>query len=461
MKKYFYIVLAVVVGTLTSCEMEPTLADASLMNVESTQSMRELLNGAYSTMGDYRYMGKHFVMAGEVRADNVYSNGNSGRAISFSTMNIGSDNADTQELFTYIYNTVLNPNVVIGSDMSKIKGSEADKNFMLGEAYAVRAYAYFDLIRLFGQQYVDGGNDLGISYVKEFKGDETQVARGTVEENKASLYADLQKAVQYMTEGASSQWATNKTNLTLDAVYALITRVGVYFKDYDKVRDAAQQIIGKYQITPADKYASYWSSQVPGAASIFEIAYTTVNNPAINGLAYIYRKPGYGDVMCFDNLITDAEFDANDVRASEAMIAVDANGDLRNMGKYPTMGTQLGLDNIKAIRYAEVVLNYAEALLQTDPAMALDMLNKIPAHRNAAPYTVANMENILKERRKELLFEGFRFFDLQRTSQDIPAVDPSAPNNHGLVPAGSYKFALPIPQRELDANTSSVQNSGY
>src|SRR5699024_8257641 len=137
MKKYFYIVLAVVVGTLTSCEMEPTLADASLLNVENTQSMRSLLNGAYSTMGDYRYMGKHFIMAGEVRADNVYSNGNSGRVISFSTMNIGADNADTQELFTYMYNTVLNPNVVINSDLSKIQGNEADKKFMLGEAYAL------------------------------------------------------------------------------------------------------------------------------------------------------------------------------------------------------------------------------------------------------------------------------------------------------------------------------------
>ncbi len=461
MRKYIIIGLVIVLGTLTSCSLEPTLADESDTNITTVQTMRQLMNASYSTMTDYRYMGRNYIIAGEVRADNVYSNGHSGRFTDFSSMNLIADDAEVRDLFRYMYTAISYPNIIINSNIDEIQGNEADKLHILGEAYAARAMVHFDLLRLYGQQYINGGNNLGISYVTEFKGDEVQIPRGTVEENKTKIYNDLQTAIDYLTQGANSQYAHNKTNLTLDAAYALITRVGTYFKDYDKVRDAAQAIIGNYSVTPASEYVNYWSMLSPGQASIFELAQSATDNNGSDCIAYIYRGDAYGDIQCYDNLIADAGFDSTDVRASSAMIAVDANGALRNMGKYPHMGTELGIDNIKMIRYAEVVLNYAEALLGTNPGMALTMLNKIPNNRNAQPYTVANMENILKERRKELMFEGFRFFDLARSGQDIPEVDPTTPNNHGLVPAGNNKFALPIPQRELDANPEAVQNPGY
>ena len=113
------------------------------------------------------------------------------------------------------------------------------------------------------------------------------------------------------------------------------------------------------------------------------------------------------------------------------------------------------------IRFEEVVLIYAEALLHNSKAGdALIQLNKIPANRNAVQYTVANDTNILLERRKELAFEGFRFDDLARTGTSMPLVDPVR-QTFGTVNFGDYNYAFPFPNTEIGANTNVKQNYKY
>lgn len=463
MRKYIIIGLALTMGAFTSCSLEPTIADSLEVEIESEESMRQFIDGAYTTMADYRYLGRNYVIASEVRADNVYSNGNSGRFTMMSAMNLQSTDGDVTDIYKYIYSSIANPNIVIASDMDEVEGGGSNKAHILGEAYAIRAMAHFDLLRLYGQQYIDDGSNLGVTYVKEYKAEDLQIPRGSVEDNKDDIYEDIEKAIDYMTQGESSEYSADKTNLNIDAVYALKSRVGTYFKEYDVVIDASENLIGSYAVTSADDLVTYWSQSTPGAASIFELAQSTTDNASINGLAYMYRGSSYGDIQCFNNLLDDAAFDEDDVRASEAMIGYEVEGDnkLRNLGKYPAGGDKLASDNLKVFRYEEVVLNYAEALLETDAGQALEMLNEIAENRNAPAYAEANLENILKERRKELMFEGFRFHDLARHGLDIPDVDETTSNNHGLVPTGEYKFAFPIPQREVNANKSAEQNPGY
>lgn len=140
-------------------------------------------------------------------------------------------------------------------------------------------------------------------------------------------------------------------------------------------------------------------------------------------------------------------------------VAIDANGKLRNMGKYPT-NANFDYD-IPILRYEEVILNYAEALFELgDAANALTYLNMITSNRLANDYTEATKANIMQERRRELCFEGFRFDDLARTHSDIPLVSPLE-QTHGGPAYGSYNFAFPIPIAEINANSNMVQNKGY
>lgn len=451
---------------------------------DSEQDLRSLMDGAYSSMEEHYYMGRNFIIAGEVRADNVFANGNSGRFQDMSKMNFTERDNDPNDMFQRMYATLANPNIIINTDTEDLEveeeGEEDDINHILGEAYAVRAMVHFDLLRLWGQQFLDEGDDLGITYVKEYKGDSLQKPRGSVEENKANIYNDIEEAIGYLdNEGAGSSYESDHTKITLDAVYALKSRVGTYFEDYGKVRDASENLIGKYSLTPAEGFVDYWSDLgSPGEASIFELEYGATDNPSIDGLSQIYRGADYGDIQVFDDLIDDAGFDSLDVRASDDMIGIDAAGDLSNLGKYPSSGTQLGEDNIKVFRYAEVVLNYAEAMLDQDPDKSKELLNDIVENRflpdpetdpddtedalDDMKYSgMVDMDDILEERRKELMFEGFRFFDLVREHKTIRQIDNSTANQHGEIEPGNYKLALPIPLFEKDSNKETEQNPGY
>ncbi len=211
--------------------------------------------------------------------------------------------------------------------------------------------------------------------------------------------------------------------------YALQSRVGLYFGEWADVITASEAVIGSaaFQIMSQENFIGSWVEK-SSANSIFELAYNTTDNNNINGLSQIYRGAAYGDIQVLEDLLTI--FDDGDVRADTSyMIGKGAEtGLLRNIGKYPSVDYS---DNINLIRYEEVILNYAEALFEsTQAGLALTQLNLITAARGAQPWSVASKEIILKERRRELCFEGFRHDDLARNGMDIPLVN-SFDQTHG------------------------------
>jgi len=246
-------------------------------------------------------------------------------------------------------------------------------------------------------------------------------------------------ATQSVTVGASSTYDVQmQTDNTLDEV-----------------------VVTGYTIVPGASFVSSWTTK-ENTNSIFELAFASDDALSSNSLQYIYRFPGdapagYGDVEVESSVINI--FEATDVRRG-ILGYQDAGTRLRNMGKYPDTAT--GTDNIPLIRYEEVVLNYAEALFELNNAdpMALTNLNLITSNRGASAYAAATKDNILLERRKELMFEGFRFDDMMRTGKDVVVLG----SNQNVIETLTYpndKFVYPIDIAEMDANSNMVQNAGY
>jgi hypothetical protein len=68
----------------------------------------------------------------------------------------------------------------------------------------------------------------------------------------------------------------------------------------------------------------------------------------------------------------------------------------------------------------------------------------------------------MQERFKELVYEGHRFFDLKRRSLPVTRLAIDAPSPAGTsLPAGNFRFTLPIPLPEVTANPTMTQNEGY
>lgn len=456
--KYFYIATFVLLGGILSCSqdvLDPTLAQSKAVETSITKvaDLSGILNGAYNRMTSYFYYGRDFVIINEIRSDNAFSSAVSGRFPSVSKMEMLPTDGYARDTWTQIYSVIASANILIKQDLTKIDGDETLKKHIIGQAYAVRALAHFDLVKLYGQQHVTGGADLGIPYVTEYKGANLYPSRNTVAEDKQFIYDDLATALTLL----SPTLDTRKDFISTQAVNALKSRVAVYFKDWTLAKTACEDVINsaKYTIATAAAYPGIWITKQP-SNSIFELAYSSTDNQGINGLYQIYNASAYGDIEALQDLKDN--FDAGDVRASTTMINT-VSGKLRNVGKYRSSTFD---NNIFLIRYEEVILNYAEALFRLNPAdaNALTRLNSITSNRSATAYVSVSENNILKERRRELCFEGFRFDDLARTGRNIPLVD-AIKQTHGGPVYGSYNYAFPIPTNEINANSNMLQNKGY
>jgi len=468
-KNFKYIALIVLsLGVFTGCseeDLDPTLQQSKLLeeSVGTINDLQVILNGAYNRMSLTDYYGRDKIILGEVFSDNAYSNANSNRFVAEARMDLLPTSGISETLWARMYTVIGSANIVINAtdieiDPLNAEGDQATIDQIKGEAYAIRALAHFDLLTFYGQQNVNGGGEssMGVPYVTTFREEANLFpARNTVGEVKALAYSDLEMAQDLMSNGAG-----NPEFMSEMAAYAIEARIANYFGDWPRALEASKFVVdsGSYQVLESEDFISSYENDA-SANSIFEIAAADNDNEGINGLANIYQAGAYGDVVVLPNLA--AIYEDGDVRGVGGIISESSTGTLRNTGKYPS--TAPYEDNIPVIRYEEMVLIYAEALLETsgdDSGDALEWLNMIPENRGAMSYDTASKDNILLERRKELAFEGFRFHDLARTMMDIPNPDPVLQTHEG--PAyGSFNFALPIPAAEVDANSNVPQNAGY
>lgn len=449
--KLFNLLILFVTIAFTSCSkdfLEPTVTtqrDAAT-SINTVGDLRGLIIGAYDRMNAASYYGRDFIVYGEVRSDNAYSSGNTGRFVAQGQFTLTANNANVSDTWAQIYLVISNTNLAINSTVANNDSKEV--NYVKGQAHAIRALAYMDLLRLYGQQY-SGGN-LGVPIVTQFRDENQFPSRATVTEVWNQIGQDFQKALDLMDPTLDK---ATPTEVNTWVVYALQSRYYLYVKDYQKAAAAAKKVIdsGKYSMTTVANHVSSWAA-VTNANSIFQLAFTPTDNLGFNSLFFIYQQTSYGDIEVTDNLYN--LYAATDVRRS---LFTKTAVRTRMTGKYSKIDYT---DHIKVIRYDEVILNYAEALVHLNAPNALTILNMIPVNRGATPYTAATLANVYLERRKELAMEGHRFFDLMRWEMAVPKVDPKQ-SFTATIPFGSPVLAFPIPQNELNANPSIIQNLGY
>ena len=136
------------------------------------------------------------------------------------------------------------------------EGEDAEKvDAAYGEALVMRAFCHFNLVNLFAMQYgKTSESDMGIPYVTE---PEDEVSPHYERESVASVYrkieADLEEGLKYITDEHYSQ---PKFHFNMDAANAFAARFYLYKRDYQKVLDYANAVLGS---NPAGMMRTYWS----------------------------------------------------------------------------------------------------------------------------------------------------------------------------------------------------------
>ncbi len=467
MKRLLLVILSV--SLLASCkksflDQEPYNGVPFGDAVKDEPAMQAALAGTYSALRTPGFLSRGFPIIGDILADNAFiSTQNSNRYTSFYNVNYLSTSGDAQALFADAYNAILRANTIINATLA----SNPNVNQMRGEALTIRALSYFSLIQYFAKPYTADPAAPGVPLVLVYDPN-LKPARATVQAIYDQIEKDLNDAFGLMNATKNSGFITKYV------AKALLSRVYQAKGDWTKSRDAALDVITNsgYTLVNGASLSGFWANPVLRTDKVevmFEISEDAVNTTGLNSLAYMYAQSGYGDVLCTDDLYN--QYTATDYRRALITTGTRAGLTVRIVNKYSNNSNTADKDNVKIVRVAEVLLNLAEAYYQlndeTNARLRLNQvaMNRDPSFTGYVSTGTALLDDILKERRKELAFEGFRYYDLQRLGRDVVRVNLNTNYQSGVpltVATGNFRRLLPIPQAEIDANLNILpQNTGY
>jgi len=324
--------------------------------------------------------------------------------------------------------------------------TENYRNQLLGEAYFVRALAYFDLARTWGGvqivlQPTTSANAL------------PKVGRSSLEDTYAQVVQDLRKAEELLPN------ETNRIRATKKTARALLARYYLYQKKWSEAINYASYIIDdQANYALVSPYRSFYANNTSNTKeSVFELVYdiNNTNSQAGQWLAGInggnaWIRPSQ-DV--YDLLVNPSIGGDRSSLVSKTSSSTDPNILIGNL-YYRTDRT----DPAFLIRTAELYLIRAEALAQRntvgDLAAGLADLNAVRSRANIKTLEALPQDKLLlaieQENRVEFAFENHRWYDLVRTGRAGQVLNISSPN----------RYLLPIPFTQVAIDADLTQNPG-
>lgn len=448
MKNFKIILFSLGVSLFTSsCEdqlnIEPEQSISTEIALSTGENIESILIGTYAEVGDNTSYGGYIQLLSDLYGitDEATWFGTFSQPREVFNKRIFTDNVFIRDIWLNNYQIVNSANLVL--DHIDLVDEERQER-VEAEAKFLRALAYFDLVRFFGQQYEAGGtNDqpgvpLSLEGITDYNVN-LEIPRNTVGEVYNQVLSDLNDAYENLPE-------SNGIFADKYAAQALLARVYLQQGNYESARDAAHDVIENSGHSLAPTYEAAFNNDANSSEDIFALQVTSQDGD--NDLIVHYSEEYYGgrggDVAINDAFV-ERFSDPEDERAS-FFYTSDA-GD-RLTSKYTNQ-----FANIPFIRLAEMYLIRAEGNYREGTEVGnspLEDVNMIRERANADALSSVDLDDILEERELELAFEGFLIHDLKRTQRSVGDLEYNAD-----------ALVFPIPQREMDANSLLTQNPGY
>ncbi|MGI0105329.1 RagB/SusD family nutrient uptake outer membrane protein [Salinimicrobium sp. WS361] len=361
------------------------------------------------------------------------------------------------------------------------EGQQEKYNSILGQAYALRAFFYFQLQSYFTTDYADD-SALGVplvDYVPTIN--DEAVLRSTNGEIFAFIKDDLNKAEDLLVE------ESNATFVSQDFVTALRARMAAYRENYPDAATYASELLEDYAIADSLEYENIWEDE-GNTEIIFELERTIGDNydqqgasgsPAgagYVGVNWAFTGPGPdGGVYYVMSQSLLNELNPADVRFN-VLLHPESTTEVPVIDKYSGSESQPLMNDLKVFRASEMLLILAEAYVAMDrledAAALIKQLRDLRFGIDTVLPVFANKAEgfgaILDERRIELAYEGHRYKDLKRLGERGNRGIERAPadcavNNACSLDVTDYRFTFPIPIVELTATPElrDQQNPGY
>lgn len=439
------------------------------------------VNSLYANLREWRQTAFAPIAVESIGSDETEKGSSPGDATffnNFDTFTVSSSDGQVYDFWKGQYASIQLCNQVL-TNVPNISMDDALKQRYLAEAKFIRAYAYFRLVRAYG------GVPLRLTLPKDVS--EYNIPRATAAEVWAQIETDLTEAAAIL---PNSYDANNVGRATKGAALALHAKGAMYQKKWADVLNLTNQVMGMgYSLFP-DFEKSFRIQNENNSESVFEIQCPKIlNNPAASNSQYsqvqgVRGVTGGGWGFNVPTQVLADAFEAGDPRRDATIIfrgettpqgdVIAALGDnpRYNQKSYVPFGTYTtgfneGCDqNVRVLRYAEVLLMNAEAANETgNSAQALSSLELVRARARGGNSAVLPKitttdqaqlrQAIWHERRVELAMEFDRFFDVIRQGRGPEVFGPK-----GFV-AGKNEL-MPIPSDEIEVSGGLLtQNPGY
>lgn len=439
------------------------------------------------------------VVVGDIASDNAVSGGeNASDVLALQQIDDYTHNGVNSiltEIWQASYEGINRANYMQQYKDKNIAGEVVDfagKDALYGEIYFMRAYYYFTLVKTFGDVPLFTDKRLGLE-------DSRKLSRTAKADVYKQIETDLSNAINVL-----PNTQVQKGRITKYAAKALLGKVYLYQDKFTEAAAILDQVITANAFSLVSNFSSmFLSSGENGSESVFEIQYSNTSPyynwggvtrgqgnlivqmcgiRSLNGGAAMPYASGWSFDLPTKNL-NDA-YAAGDQRKAATILDIEAyknsnpsfgityqvapykNTGYYNQKYHPRKGETSGqlelnyLNNIRAIRYADVLLMAAEAYNRaatpndTKAQQYLNLVRQRAFNDNAHNITLTSTalkQAIWDERRLEFAMEGDRFYDLVRTKQASTKITGFQSNKHEV---------FPIPQTEVEIS-GLPQNTGY
>lgn len=353
------------------------------------------------------------------------------------------------------------------TNVPNIDMDAALKTRLVAESKMLRAYFYFNLVRVYGGVPIFDG--LQTNY---------NIPRNSADEVYAFIIKDLTEAAAIL---PLSYPATDVGRVTKGAALGLLSKVYLYHKEYQKAYDTSNLVIGMgYSLDPDYNHLFRPAGEF-GSESVFEVncgcsaEFGGSQYAEVQGVRNQYGWGFFTPSPALENAFEpgDIRKELTILREGETTIEGDVikKGDPNSVDTYnqkvyvPSAlnNTSCGvgsIQNVRILRFADILLINAEAANEIgNTAVAITNINKVRT-RAGLPNTTASTKTTIQaavwqERRVELAMENDRFLDLVRTGQAATFLGPL-----GYQTGKNELFPIPL-NAINDSNGVLAQNPGY
>lgn len=500
--------LLVIAGCKKSfLEVPPQGQLTELQALKDPEAANKLVGGVYNTLYfggfDITTVGFLWVIANDVASDNA-DKGSTPSDFSPAGEIDNFTHTPTNFIFDNIwkghYTAIARANKALDI-LNQSTIESGIKNRLIGEVRFLRGLYYFNLVRFFGD----------VPKILRFPADPGEVNSDEFQTRapKAQIYEAIIKDLEFARDNLplKGEAGAQVGRATKGAAQSYLAKVYLYLEEWQKAFDNARDVInsGKYSLVQTPDYNLIFRERPQGgiggnnnSESIFEVQ--TGINAGENAVSPLYSngqgprsKGGWNDLGFGLNTPTAdlaGSYEAGDTRRAGTIIFINPTvpggnntGTILWDGfRIPTQDSvenqrynykayhspiaespQLTNNkdtkpkNIRLMRYAEVLLIYAEAAAKLGNTGEADAKLNLVRSRALLPFAAGTVANIWKERRVELAMEQDRFFDLVRTKQ---AATVLLAHGKPFVAGKHEVFPIPQVQRDLSGNRLS-QNPGY